>query len=42
MAEVAEKRDAVRHRDSTGGAVVLGHVMSKMTSARRQAIAGLN
>ena len=41
-AEVAEKRDAVRDRGSTGGAVGIGHVMSMMTSASRQAIVGLN
>jgi len=41
-AEVAEKRDAVRDRDSTCGAVGIGHVMSMMTSASRQAIVGLN
>jgi len=41
-AEEAEKRDAVRDRDGTDGAVGIGHVMSMMTSARRQAIVGLN
>ena len=41
-AEVAEKRDAVRDQDSFGGAMEIGHVMSMMTSARRQAIVGPN
>jgi len=41
-AEVAEKRDAVQDRESTGGAVGIGHVMSMMTSACREAIVGLN